>query len=72
MQTTKHYSSKLNHWKTKHQFLDENQQFNLGQINWLIRNRNDNGFSKAFKKIGRSYYIHEKYFLKSISNLDDR
>jgi hypothetical protein len=71
MKPFEHDVLNLKHWKTKHQFLDENLQFNFGQINWLIRNRKYNGFSKAFKKIGRSIYIHEVEFAECIFNLDD-
>lgn len=37
-------------------------QFSKNQIQWLVRNRNENGLSYAVRKIGRSLYIHQELF----------
>ncbi len=70
MQTTEHTPS-LNLWKRIPQFVEDNPQFNIGQINWLIRNRKSNGFGKAFKRIGRGMYTHEGFFAECIANKED-
>lgn len=31
---------------------------NLSEFEWIFKNRKDNGFSKAFKMIGRKPYVH--------------
>lgn len=52
----------LDQWETFDQFPDSYPSFNRPQIEWIYRNRLENGFSKAFRKIGKRKYIHAGIF----------
>jgi len=58
----------VNRWQPISKFLNTNQQFNLGQIRYLLRFKKNNDFDSCIKKVGRRYYIHDQLFAKWIMN----
>lgn len=60
----------ISRWQPLDAFLNANPQFNLGQIRWLLRNKEDSGFVSCIKKIGRRYYIHDQLFAQWIMKQD--
>ena len=48
----------LHQWHLLNNFHETYKNFSRGQIEWLYRNRNSNGFSNAFCKLGRKRYVH--------------
>jgi len=61
--------NELDHWKPLDSFLEDHPQFQENQIRWLARNRDRNGFDRAFRKVGRRLYIHDQIFSESIFGL---
>jgi hypothetical protein len=52
----------VNDWKTIEKFLEVHDQFQMNQLRWLLRDREDNGLDKAIRKIGKRIYIHDQLF----------
>ncbi len=48
----------LTQWQLLNNFHESYPQFNRGQLEWMYRNRETNGFSNAFCKVGRKRYVH--------------
>ena len=49
-------------WERLREFAENHKQFKANQLLWLKRNRKTNGFDKAFRKIGKEYYINSPIF----------
>ena len=71
MNLIEHRATDLKQWKRKHQFVLDYPQFTNGQLDWLIRNRETNGFKAAFKRLGRSMIIHEGIFAECLAKKDE-
>ena len=54
--------SDVDRWKPLERFVKEHDQFQLGQLRWLLRDRKGNGLDKAVRKIGKRIYIHDQLF----------
>jgi hypothetical protein len=54
--------SDVDRWKPLERFVEEHDQFQLGQLRWLLRDRKGNGLDKAVRKIGKRIYIHDQLF----------
>jgi hypothetical protein len=52
----------LSQWLTLDDFPKTHTNFSRSQLEWLHRNRDINGFSKAFRKIGKRRYVHAGLF----------
>jgi hypothetical protein len=52
----------VDNWLPLAVFTDKYPQFNLGQLRWLLRNRDHNGLDVAIRKIGKRIYIHDQLF----------
>ncbi len=61
--------SSVDRWKPMGCFLKQHPQFQENQLRWLARNRDRNGFDKAFRKVGRRLYIHDELFAEAIFGL---
>jgi len=62
---------KLNEYKKKEQFLEDNQSlFTESQLDWLIRQRDRNGLNEAeaLMKISNRWYIHVGKFTRWFSS----
>ena len=58
----------VDQWLTLDSFIQAHPNFKRSQIEWLYRNRENNGYLPAFKKVGRSRYIHAGIFSDCIHN----
>jgi hypothetical protein len=47
-------------------FVERYPQFKMGQLRWLVVKKEENGFAKCFKRIGRRLYINVPVFLKVV------
>jgi hypothetical protein len=56
----------LDQWLTFEQFPQVYTTFSKAQIEWLHRNRELNGFGKAFRKVGKLRYIHAGIFAECL------
>lgn len=56
----------LNQWHTLDEFPQSYPNFNRSQIEWLHRNRQTNGFSFAFRKIGKRRYVNARIFAECL------
>lgn len=65
MQNT-YATSDLNQWVTLDDFPKLHPNFNRSQIEWLHRNRETNGFVRAFRKIGKHRYVHSGIFAECL------
>ena len=70
MQTTNN-TTDLHQWFTLNGFTKSHSNFNRSQIEWLHRNRESNGFAKAFRKIGKQRYLHAGIFADCLRNRDE-
>ena len=59
-------STDLDQWLTFNRFPQVYPNFSKAQVEWLHRNRNSNGFEKAFRKIGKLRYVHAGIFAECI------
>jgi len=64
--TSNTYATDLNQWHTLDEFPQVHPNFNRSQIEWLHRNRQINGFSSAFRKIGKRRYVHAGIFAECL------
>ncbi len=61
----------LNEYKKKEKFLEDNQSlFTESQLDWLIRQRTNNGLddSGALMKISNRWYVHTDKFTQWFSS----
>ena len=56
----------LDQWLTLDDFPKSHPNFNRSQIEWLHRNRETNGFARAFRKIGKLRYVHAEIFAECL------
>jgi len=66
MSDTSTSSQDLSQWITLDDFPLQYPNFNRAQLEWIHRNREVNGFDKAFRKIGKRRYIHAGKFAECL------
>ena len=62
MQTQASTSTALDEWLTFNDFPKSHPNFKRSQIEWLYRNRDQNGMATAFRRIGKLKYVHAGRF----------
>lgn len=55
--TTRQQSISLDEFETFPEFHEKRPNISQNQLEWIYRHRKQNGFAKAFKKIGKLRYV---------------